>query len=76
MSVIYVLMNLAYAIVVNVHAEEHNIHKTYITTYPPSGVHTFNAAWIARYYVTRTYSRLVKVATRYSEGPENATRGG
>jgi hypothetical protein len=49
MSVIYVLMNLAYAIVVNVYAEEHNIHKTYITTYPPSDVHTFNAAWIARY---------------------------
>jgi hypothetical protein len=34
---------------------------TYITIYPPSGAHTFNAA-----YVTRMYSRRVEVATRHS----------
>jgi hypothetical protein len=30
--------------VVIVPAEEHNIHMTYITTYPSSGVHVFNVA--------------------------------
>jgi hypothetical protein len=34
----------------------------YITTYPPSGAHAFNAA-----YVTRTYSRLAEVAIRHSQ---------
>jgi hypothetical protein len=34
----------------------------YITTYPPSGAHTFNAA-----YVTRMYSRIAEVAIRHSQ---------
>jgi hypothetical protein len=38
--------------VISVPTEEHYIYiythtHTYITTYPPSGSHTFNAAWIA-----------------------------
>jgi hypothetical protein len=40
-------MKQYYVIVVSVHVEKHNIHITYITTYPPSGTHTFNTAWIA-----------------------------
>jgi hypothetical protein len=40
-------MRLPYVIVVSVHTEEYNIHITYNTTYPPSGVHMFNAAWTA-----------------------------
>jgi hypothetical protein len=30
--------------VVSVPVEEHNRYMTYITTYPPSGAHMFNAA--------------------------------
>jgi hypothetical protein len=36
-------MRQSYAIMVSVPVEEHNIHMTYITTYPPSGAHAFNA---------------------------------
>jgi hypothetical protein len=32
---------------VNVPAEEHNIHMTYITTYPPSDAHMFNSTLTA-----------------------------
>jgi hypothetical protein len=38
---------MTYANVVSVPAEEHNRYMTYITTYPPSGVHAFNATWTA-----------------------------
>jgi hypothetical protein len=36
-----------YGNVVSVPIEKYNIHMIYITTYPPSGAHAFNAAWIA-----------------------------
>jgi hypothetical protein len=35
---------MTYASVLSIPAEEHNIHMTYITTYPPSGAHVFNVA--------------------------------
>jgi hypothetical protein len=38
-----------YAYVVSVPAKEHNRYMTYITTYPPSGIHAFNAAWTMLY---------------------------
>jgi hypothetical protein len=38
-------MRLPYTIMVSVPAKEHNIHITYITTYPLSGAHMFNAPW-------------------------------
>jgi hypothetical protein len=40
---------MTYANVVSVPTEEHNRYMTYITTYPPSGTHTFNAAWTSLY---------------------------
>jgi hypothetical protein len=41
-------MHLAYAIVVSVPIEKTQYaYMSYITTYPPSGTHTFNAAWTA-----------------------------
>jgi hypothetical protein len=36
---------MTYANVVSVLAEEHNRYMTYTTTYPPSGVRAFDAAW-------------------------------
>jgi hypothetical protein len=39
------LNGMTYTNVVNVPTEEHNRYMTYITTYPPSGAHAFNAAW-------------------------------
>jgi hypothetical protein len=38
---------MTYANVVSVPVEKHNIHVTYITTYPPSDTHVFNTAWTA-----------------------------
>jgi hypothetical protein len=35
---------MTYAIVISIPSEEHNIHMTYITTYPSSGACAFNAA--------------------------------
>jgi hypothetical protein len=36
---------MTYRNMVSVPAEEHNRYMTYITTYPPSGAHAFNAEW-------------------------------
>jgi hypothetical protein len=36
-----------YANVISIPIEEHNRYMINITTYPPSGTHAFNAAWIA-----------------------------
>jgi hypothetical protein len=44
LSLLLVLTRQSYAIVVSVPTKEHNIHMTYITTYPPSGARGFNAA--------------------------------
>jgi hypothetical protein len=39
---------MTYANMASVPAEKHNRYTyTYITTYPPSGIHAFNAAWAA-----------------------------
>jgi hypothetical protein len=38
---------MTYTNVVSVLVEQHNRYMTYITTYPLSGAHAFNAAWIA-----------------------------
>jgi hypothetical protein len=38
---------MTYANMLSVPVEEHNRYMTYITTYPSSGAHMFNAAWIA-----------------------------
>jgi hypothetical protein len=40
-------MKLDYTIVVSVPEERVQYSHTYITTYPSSGAHTFNATWTA-----------------------------
>jgi hypothetical protein len=65
-----VLMRLSYVIVVSVPPEEQNIHITYITTYPPSGVHAFNATWTTlhtlweRIHVLRKWQQDIPRSTR------------
>jgi hypothetical protein len=41
--------SMNYAYVVSVPTKEHNRYMIYITTYPPSGIHAFNAAWTMLY---------------------------
>jgi hypothetical protein len=36
---------MTYTNVATVPAKKHNKYMTYITTYPPSGAHAFNATW-------------------------------
>jgi hypothetical protein len=42
---------MTYANVASVPTKEHNRYMTYITTYPPSGAHAFNAAWTSLYTI-------------------------
>jgi hypothetical protein len=54
---------MTYAIVVSVPVEEHNIHMTYITTYPPNGTHAFNAAWTTQH----TLRELIHILRKRSQ---------
>jgi hypothetical protein len=51
---------MTYANMVSVPAVEHNRYMSYITTYPPSGSHMFNATWIALHMLQKRIHILRK----------------
>jgi hypothetical protein len=58
--------DMTYANVVSVPVEEHNRYVAYITTYPPSGAHVFNAAWTALHTLQERIHVLRKWETKWS----------
>jgi hypothetical protein len=54
-------MHIVYAIVVSVPPEKTQYaYMSYITTYPPSGAHAFNAAWTALHMLQERIHALRK----------------
>jgi hypothetical protein len=44
----------------SIYAEKHNMHMSYITTYPPSGTHAFNTAWTTLHMLQERIHALQK----------------